>query len=243
MNAHAASTRTESHAPALEPPLPPLFPPADEATRLVDEHVRSLTPTLAALTAEAPRLSAWGTILASRLMSGSRLLAAGNGGSAAEAQHFTAELVGRFDGDRRPFSAIALHADTSAVTAIGNDYGYDQIFARQIWGHARAGDVVFLLSTSGMSPNLLRAAEAARAAGATTWALTGGAPNALCEACDEHIALPGRSANVQEAQLVAVHAICRVFDNEVRRQDRRGLADTSSTHPATQTASELSTTP
>jgi D-inositol-3-phosphate glycosyltransferase len=243
MNASGTSTSAESHAPALKPAQPSPLSPADDTTRLVEEHVRSLAPTLAALSAEAPRLAAWGTELAKRLMSGSRLLAAGNGGSAAEAQHFTAELVGRFDGDRRPFSAIALHADTSAVTAIGNDYGYDQIFARQIWGHARAGDVVFLLSTSGMSPNLLRAAEAGRAAGATTWALTGGAPNALCEACDEHVALPGRSANVQEAQLVAVHAICRVFDNEVKRQQQRLAAGPWSARPETWPDSEVGAMP
>ena len=92
---------------------------------------------------------------------GQRLLAAGNGGSAAEAQHLTAELVGRFDGERVPFSAISLHAETSAVTAIANDYGYDDVFARQVRAHGRSGDVLMLLSTSGKSPNLLRAAEAA----------------------------------------------------------------------------------
>ncbi len=107
------------------------------------------------------RLAAWGVELAQRLLRGQRLLAAGNGGSAAEAQHLTAELVGRFDGERVPFSAISLHAETSAVTAIANDYGYDEVFARQVRAHGRSGDVLMLLSTSGQSPNLLRAAEAA----------------------------------------------------------------------------------
>ena len=183
---------------------------------IVDRHIRSLLPVLETLRLESPRLARWGATLAERALAGYCLLAAGNGGSAAEAQHLTAELVGRFDGDRRPFSAIALHADTSSVTAIANDYGFDEVYARQVAAHARPGDVVVLLSTSGMSRNLVRAAEAARHAGATTWALTGGGPNPLCDACDDHIALPGPSANVQEAQLVAVHAICRAFDAAVR---------------------------
>lgn len=201
---------------------------ADEAaaTRLITDHLDALGPVLAALQREAPRLSAWGTELATRLMAGSRLLTAGNGGSAAEAQHLSAELVGRFDGDRRPFSAIALHADSSSVTAIGNDYGFDEVFARQVTGHGRQGDVLVLLSTSGMSANLLRAAEAARDIGVTTWALTGRGPNPLCEACDEHIALPGPSANVQEAQLIALHAVCRAFDHAVRAEDAREAART-----------------
>ena len=188
---------------------------ADGATIAAD-HIAALPPVLAALHAESARLAAWGVLLADRLLDGARLLAAGNGGSAAEAQHLTAELLGRFDGDRRPFSAICLHGDTSAVTAIANDYGYDQVFARQVTAHARAGDVLVLLSTSGTSANLLRAAEVARASGVTVWALTGPGPNPLTEASDDAIALPGVGANVQEAQLVAVHAVCRVFDAEVR---------------------------
>ncbi|PFG31794.1 D-sedoheptulose-7-phosphate isomerase [Paramicrobacterium agarici] len=187
----------------------------------VERHLVSLRPVLDALDAESGRLDRWGRTLAARLMRGNRMLAAGNGGSAAEAQHFTAELVGRFDGERRPFSAIALHADTSAVTAIGNDYGYDEVFARQVSGHARHGDVVVLLSTSGASRNLLLAAKAASASGATTWALTGAGPNPLSSVVDECLCLPGPAANVQEAQLVAVHAICRAFDAAVAEAEKR----------------------
>lgn len=197
--------------------------PTDSRPQLdsVEKHLRALRPVLDALDAESDRLDRWGRTLADRLMRGQRMLAAGNGGSAAEAQHFTAELVGRFDHERRPFSAIALHADTSAVTAIGNDYGFDQVFARQITGHARHGDVVVLLSTSGASRNLILAAETAAACGATTWALTGEGPNPLSSAVDECLCLPGPSANVQEAQLVAVHAICRAFDAAVEAAQRR----------------------
>jgi D-inositol-3-phosphate glycosyltransferase len=192
--------------------------PADPT--VVDAHLDALGPVLDALRTHAPRLTAWGSEMADRMSHGARLLAAGNGGSAAEAQHLTSELVGRFDGDRRPFSAIALHAESSAVTAIGNDYGFDEVFARQVHAHARSGDIVVLLSTSGRSVNLLKAAAAARAAGATTWAMTGPGPNPLVEACDDHIALDGPSANVQEAQLVAVHAICRSFESRLKANDR-----------------------
>lgn len=185
-----------------------------------ERHVQALLPVVQALAAEASRLAEWGGLLADRLLGGARLIAAGNGGSAAEAQHLTAEFVGRFDGDRRAFSAICLHGDTSALTAIGNDYGFDEVFARQVTAHARPGDVLVLLSTSGTSANLIRAAEAGRTAGATVWAMTGPGPNPLTAAADDAIALPGVGANVQEAQLVAVHALCRVFDELVR--DRIG---------------------
>jgi len=194
---------------------------------VVDAHLDALGPVLAALRTHAPRLTAWGSEMADRLSHGARLIAAGNGGSAAEAQHLTSELVGRFDGDRRPFSAIALHAESSAVTAIGNDYGFDEVFARQVHAHARSGDIVVLLSTSGRSVNLLRAAAAARAAGATTWAMTGPGPNPLVEACDESLALDGPSANVQEAQLVAVHAICRAFESRLQANDRAAARATA----------------
>ncbi|TCL78871.1 MULTISPECIES: SIS domain-containing protein [unclassified Rathayibacter] len=190
--------------------------PTDAARRLVDDHVARALDVVAQLERHSDRIVAWGVELADRLHTGARLLAAGNGGSAAEAQHLTAELVGRFDGDRIPFSAISLHSETSSLTAIGNDYGFDHVFARQVTAHARSGDIVVLLSTSGRSANLLHAAEAARAAGARTWALTGDGPNPLTEACDESIALEGHGSNVQEAQLVLVHALCRAFEHRIR---------------------------
>jgi D-sedoheptulose 7-phosphate isomerase len=170
---------------------------------------------IAALDAESDRIARWGAELAVRLTAGGRLLVAGNGGSAAEAQHLAAEFVGRFRDDRRPYSAIALHTDTSAVTAIGNDYGFDEVFARQVRAHGRRGDVLLLLSTSGASANLLQAASAAADVGVLRWSLTGSAPNPLHAACDDGIALPGASANVQEAELVAVHALCIAFERAV----------------------------
>ena len=190
--------------------------------RIVAEHVRAIGPTLEALEREAPRIARWAAQLAQRLEAGARLLVAGNGGSAAEAQHLSAEFVGRFREDRRPYAAIALHCDSSAVTAIGNDYGFDEVFARQVHAHAHPGDVVLLLSTSGASANLLRAARAAAEVGAISWALTGPAPNPLASACDDVIALPGAAASVQEAELVAVHALCIAFDELVGVHERTG---------------------
>jgi phosphoheptose isomerase len=182
----------------------------------VHTHLTSLNAVLEQLHGEADRLTRWSEALAECLVGGGRLLAAGNGGSAAEAQHLTAELVGRYDGDRRPFSAIALHADTSSLTAIANDYGYEAAYARQVVAHARRGDIVVLLSGSGRSRNLLLAAEAARAVGATSWAMTGPGPNPLAELCDDAITLPGACGHAQEGHLLALHALCCGFEEQVR---------------------------
>jgi phosphoheptose isomerase len=187
----------------------------DEQVALLAEHVDRLGRALPALRAAAPTLARWGDDLGRRLLAGNRLLAAGNGGSAAEAQHLTAELVGRFDRDRRALSAIALHADTSSLSAIGNDYGYAQVFARQVRAHARPGDVVVLFSTSGRSANLVEAAAAATAVGATSWALTGPGPNPLAGACTDAVCLPGDTATVQEMHLAALHMLCRAVEQVV----------------------------
>nr|WP_233158076.1 SIS domain-containing protein [Actinokineospora bangkokensis] len=177
-------------------------------------------------------MTRWGAHLAARLDSGGRLLAAGNGGSAAEAQHLTAELVGRFDHDRRPFSAIALHGDTSSLTAIGNDYGYAEVFARQVRAHARPGDVLVLLSTSGRSENLLRAADTARQVGAVTWALTGPGPNPLAAAADEAVCVSGGTTTVQEAHLVLVHLLCASFEHALAERDAEAQAERDARLPA-----------
>jgi D-sedoheptulose 7-phosphate isomerase len=141
------------------------------------------------------------------------LLAAGNGGSAAQAQHLTAELVGRYREDRAPFWALALQAVTSALTAILNDYGRDEVFARQVRAHGRTGDVCLLLSTSGRSSNLLAAANAATEFGLRVWALCGAAPNPLAELADEALCVEATdTATVQEVHLVAVHVLCEAFD-------------------------------
>ncbi|MBG6216758.1 D-sedoheptulose 7-phosphate isomerase [Arthrobacter sp. CAN_A6] len=218
MSAETSSLLTPLHAG--EPQAAPSQEP--EPGELVRNHLRGVMPALQSLFAQSDHLAQWGVELADRLMAGQRVLAAGNGGSAAEAQHLTAELVGRFDGEREPFSAISLHAETSAVTAIANDYGFDQMFARQVRAHGRRGDILVLLSTSGKSPNLLHAAAAARDAGITTWALTGTGPNPLTDCVDEYVAIEAGSANAQEGHLMALHGICRAFDAEVLGRRRAG---------------------
>lgn len=176
-------------------------------------HLRALL----ALEREAPRLDAWGAAIQRHLAAGGRLLAAGNGGSAAQAQHLTAELIGRYEGERPAFSAIALHSDTSATTAIANDFGFDHVFARQVEAHGRPGDMLLLLSTSGRSENLLGAARAGHRLGLRTLALTGPAPNPLRELCDEAISIEHeKAAIVQEVHLVAIHLVCEAFDAAVQ---------------------------
>ncbi|HSU11725.1 MAG TPA: SIS domain-containing protein [Pseudonocardia sp.] len=165
--------------------------------------------------AASPTFARWGEDLGRRLVAGNRLLAAGNGGSAAEAQHLTAELVGRFDGDRRPLSAIALHADTSSLSAIGNDYGFAQVYARQVRAHGRPGDILITFSTSGRSENLVQAAVAATEMGMTSWAVTGPGPNPLAEACTDAVCLPGDTATVQEMHLAVLHMLCRAVERVV----------------------------
>ncbi|MFI8962564.1 SIS domain-containing protein [Streptomyces sp. NPDC053493] len=189
-------------------------------------HCRSLCRAVDDLDgAELARLARWGRHLAGVLTEGGRLLVAGNGGSAAEAQHLTAELVGRYREERPAFSALALHAETSSVTAIGNDYGYEQVFARQVAAHGRAGDVLMLLSTSGRSANLLSAAMTARSRDVDVWALTGPAPNPLAEAADDAVCVTGpTTATVQEAHLVVVHLLCEFFDAALAGTETGGTA-------------------
>ena len=124
-------------------------------------HLAALADSIRVLGAQRGKIDSWGEWLAERLLDGGRLLAVGNGGSAAEAQHLTAELVGRFRDERIPLSAIPLHADTSALTAIVNDYGGEEMFARGVRAHGRPGDILVALSTSGTSPNVLCAVKAA----------------------------------------------------------------------------------
>ncbi len=172
------------------------------------------------LDGESERLEEWGRGLAERLLDGGRLLAAGNGGSAAQAEHLTAELVGRYQAERRPLSALCLHSDGSSFTAIGNDYGPEEAFARQVRAHGRPGDVLLALSTSGRSANVLAAVDAAAEIGMRTWGLCGMAPNPLAERCDEAICLPGATtATVQELHLVALHIVCGAVDREVALRD------------------------
>ncbi|WP_395109890.1 SIS domain-containing protein [Actinomadura sp. SCN-SB] len=187
-----------------------------------EDRLEALADAALRFRAQAPVITAWGRRLGEVLGSGGRLLACGNGGSAAEAQHLTAELVGRYEDERPPLAAIPLHGDSSTVTAIGNDYGAADAFARQVRAHGRPGDVLICLSTSGRSPNVIAAARVARGLGLTAWAITGPGPNPLIEACDDAIAVDAHNTStVQEIHLAAIHLLCGVIDQSLGAPDDR----------------------
>lgn len=143
---------------------------------------------------------------------GKRVYTAGNGGSAAEAQHLAEEFIGRYKGNRSPYPAVSLNADGTALTCIANDFGFENIFARQIQALGQEGDVFIALSTSGNSPNIIKAAEQAHQNGMTIVALTG-TKGKLKEIADYVISAPGESnARIQELHLHAIHLICEVFE-------------------------------
>ncbi len=188
-----------------------------ECTAVSGSHLARLEAALRAFEPQVPRLESWGRQAARVLTSGGRLLACGNGGSAEQAQHLTAELVGRYQDERQPLAALALTRDMATVTAIGNDYGSGQIFARQVRAHGRAGDLLVCLSTSGRSPNVIAAAETAAAIGMTVWAFTGPGPNALADACEEAITVDAPvTSTVQEVHLAAIHIMCAAVDATLR---------------------------
>ena len=146
---------------------------------------------------------------------GGTLFFCGNGGSAADAQHFAAELVGRFEKERKAWPAVSLTTDTSALTAIGNDYGFERVFARQIEALGKAGDVAIGISTSGKSPNVLRGLEAANERGMTTIALTGRGGEAG-KIATHHVAVnEDRTARVQEIHATLLHVICELMEREI----------------------------
>lgn len=152
--------------------------------------------------------------IASSLAAGGTLFTCGNGGSAAQALHLAEELIGRFRHDRPPLRAICLNADPTALTCIANDFGYEQVFARQLKALGRAGDCLMVLSTSGRSPNILAALEVARELGVHGLGLLGGEGGPALPLCHRAVALHGcDSAAVQEAHLMAIHMICEVFEH------------------------------
>ncbi|HEX5966300.1 MAG TPA: D-sedoheptulose 7-phosphate isomerase [Pyrinomonadaceae bacterium] len=154
-----------------------------------------------------------GQMICDALVAGKKVLLCGNGGSAADAQHIAAELVGCYEKQRRSWPAIALTTDTSALTAVSNDLGYEQVFARQLAGLAQAGDVLIAISTSGRSKNVLKAVERARELGCRTIALTGASPDPLGSMCDFAVAVPSsRTSRVQEAHITIGHLWCEMVD-------------------------------
>jgi len=195
-------------------------------TPCAQDHLDALVAATAGFRRCVDVADRWGRQLSDVLDGGGRLLAAGNGGSAAQAQHLTAELVGRYRLERRPFSAICLSAETSTLTAVGNDYPPAELFARQVEAHGRQGDVLVLLSTSGRSPNVVEAATRARDCGLTVWALTGPAPNPLADVAHEAIAVEAEfTATVQELHLVALHILCAALDSALGVRPARTAED------------------
>lgn len=171
---------------------------------------------LASVDTLAPAIVRAATLLVACLRGGGKLLVCGNGGSAADAQHFSAELLGRYERERAGLPAIALHADTSTVTAVANDYGYEQVFARQVQALGRPADVLVAISTSGNSPGILRAVEAAQREGLGIVALTGrdgGALAPLLRSTDVEIRVPAQvTARIQEVHILVLHCLCELID-------------------------------
>jgi D-sedoheptulose 7-phosphate isomerase len=173
----------------------------------------------AALLAAARKIAA---VIVAALRAGNKLLLVGNGGSAADAQHIAAEIVGRYKQDRPAWAAMALTTDTSALTAIANDYGFEQVFARQVAGLGQPGDVLLALSTSGRSPNILAALRTARERGLVTIGFTGSRGEALGAFCDHLLVSPSDDTPViQQIHLTVAHGICDDIEQALMRESPR----------------------
>jgi D-sedoheptulose 7-phosphate isomerase len=166
------------------------------------------------------RVAAAADAIATALLDGRKVLAFGNGGSASDAEHLVAELVGRFEGERRALPAIALTANSSVVTAIGNDYGYDQVFVRQVEGLGAPGDVAFGISTSGRSKNVEMALATAKGRGLMTIAMTGRDGGPMGAAADIHLNVPEQSTpRIQEVHRTIMHAVCSAIEMQLKTAD------------------------
>jgi D-sedoheptulose 7-phosphate isomerase len=179
-------------------------------TRSLEEHLRTLKTLMDSGLAD---IEESGRVICAALAAGNKILLCGNGGSAADAQHIAAELVGRYEDQRRPYPAIALTTDTSALTALSNDYGFEEVFARQVRALARQGDVLIAISTSGKSPNVVKAAEAASRLGCKVIGLTGLQKEPLADYCFITVqVLNERTARVQEGHITIGHLWCEMVD-------------------------------
>lgn len=177
----------------------------------LQEHLETVQKLLQS---SLPVIESSGRLICDALKSGKKILLCGNGGSAADAQHIAAELVGYYESQRRSWPAIALTTDTSALTAVSNDLGFEHVFARQVAGLAQADDVLIAISTSGKSKNVLRAVEQAKELGCKTIALTGASPETLGSLCDVVVAVPAtRTSRIQEAHITIGHLWCEMVDH------------------------------
>jgi D-sedoheptulose 7-phosphate isomerase len=183
--------------------------------RSLEEHLKAIQTLLDSRLAD---IDATGRLIWEALKAGNKILLCGNGGSAADSQHIAAELVGRYEKQRRAFPAISLTTDTSALTALSNDYGYEEVFARQVEALAHSGDVLVAISTSGKSPSVVKAADQARALGCRTIALTGCSGEPLASHCDLAVVVPSdRTSRVQEAHITIGHLWCEMIDNALEK--------------------------
>ncbi len=193
--------------------------------RLLLERRAALDEALGRMLAEPHFLTSAAALLVERLDAGGTVLVAGNGGSAAEAQHFAAELVGRFKREREPYAVLALTADSATLTAVANDYGYAEVFARQVRAFGRPGDVLVAFSTSGESENVVRAAEVAREMGVSVVVVTGARPSRLASAADLAIRVPVEETPVvQELHMLVTHVLCDVVEAELAARPPKACA-------------------
>ncbi|TAL88548.1 MAG: phosphoheptose isomerase [Candidimonas sp.] len=192
------------------------MPAMDMTSRMISHFDDAIDTMKASSKTLAGPLAAGVDLLFSAVTGNGKILACGNGGSAADAQHFIAELVGRFERDRLPLAGVALNTDTSILTAVGNDYGFDAIFERQVSALGQSGDVLVAISSSGNSPNILRAIEAAHERDMPVLALTGkggGNISALLYETDIHLCVPHeRTMRIQEVHILLLHALCDGID-------------------------------
>jgi D-sedoheptulose 7-phosphate isomerase len=194
---------------------------ADEGlvARVAEHFSESAKLKLAAAPVIGEPVAKAGVLLAAALKAGGKALACGNGGSAADAQHFAAELVNRFERERAPLAGLALTTDTSTLTSIANDYAYQQVFSKQVRALARRGDVLLAISTSGNSGNVIDAIHAAHEMGVRVIALTGnggGKMGPLTGADDVHICVPHKTtARIQEVHLLVLHCLCDLVDHQL----------------------------
>jgi D-sedoheptulose 7-phosphate isomerase len=184
--------------------------------RAIEASLDEISRNFSELKLLSPKIAEAGAALTKSVKAGGKIMFCGNGGSAADAQHLATELVGRYMKERPPIAAVALTTDTSALTAIANDYAFDTIFERQVLALGRKGDVLIALSTSGKSPNVVKAAEAAKSLGATVIALTGSKPNPLVEKADLAIMVPATTSNrIQEMHIAVGHILCGIVEDAV----------------------------
>ena len=182
--------------------------------RSLEEHLQAVKTLLESGLADIEKS---GRVICDALAAGNKILLCGNGGSAADAQHIAAELVGRYEDVRRPFPAIALTTDTSALTALSNDFGYEHVFARQVQALAKPGDVLIAISTSGKSPNIVKAAQTARDLGCQCIGLTGRHAEPLADYCFITVQVVSeRTARVQEGHITIGHLWCEMVDEILR---------------------------